>query len=58
MQLRDVAIAATRRSVLPPHYHRLFWTWFAFGFPAFGSVLGDNLADDHAARDQALGGLS
>jgi uncharacterized membrane protein len=25
--------------VLPPAYHRLFWTWFAFGFPAFAAVL-------------------
>jgi uncharacterized membrane protein len=25
---------------LPPAYHRLFWTWFAFGFPAFASVAG------------------
>jgi uncharacterized membrane protein len=21
-------------------YHRLFWWWFAFGFPAFAAVLG------------------
>ena len=25
---------------LPPAYHRLFWAWFAFGFPAFAAVLG------------------
>jgi uncharacterized membrane protein len=25
---------------LPPAYHRLFWTWFALGFPAFAAVLG------------------
>jgi len=25
---------------LPPAYHRLFWMWFAFGFPAFAAVLG------------------
>jgi uncharacterized membrane protein len=24
---------------LPAAYHRLFWFWFAFGFPAFGAVL-------------------
>jgi uncharacterized membrane protein len=24
---------------LPPEYHRLFRTWFAFGFPAFAAVL-------------------
>jgi len=24
---------------LPAAYYRLFWTWFAFGFPAFGAVL-------------------
>jgi uncharacterized membrane protein len=23
---------------LPRLYHRLFWTWFAFGLPAFGAV--------------------
>ena len=41
MRMRDLAIHAERRgSPLPPQYHRLFWTWFAFGFPAFGAVLG------------------
>jgi uncharacterized membrane protein len=29
-----------RGTPLPPRYHRLFWLWFAFGFPAFGAVLG------------------
>jgi uncharacterized membrane protein len=24
---------------LPRRYHRLFWTWFVFGFPAFGAIL-------------------
>jgi uncharacterized membrane protein len=24
----------------PPANHRLFWAWFAFGFPAFAAVLG------------------
>lgn len=26
-------------TVLPPAYHRLFWAWFACGFPAFAAVL-------------------
>jgi len=25
--------------VLPQAYYRLFWIWFAFGWPAFGAVL-------------------
>jgi uncharacterized membrane protein len=41
MRLRDLATAAARDGTeLPALYHRLFWTWFAFGFPAFGAVLG------------------
>jgi uncharacterized membrane protein len=40
MRMRDLAAAAAReRKPLPPHYHRLFRLWFAFGFPAFGAVL-------------------
>lgn len=40
MRMRDLASAAARDGQpLPPRYHRLFWTWFAFGFPAFGAVL-------------------
>jgi uncharacterized membrane protein len=40
MRLRDLAVAAARTgSPLPPAYRRLFWWWFAFGFPAFGAVL-------------------
>ncbi len=40
MRMRDLAqVAATSRGPLPPAYHRLFWTWFAFGFPAFGAVM-------------------
>jgi uncharacterized membrane protein len=40
MRMRDIAIdAAARQQKLPPRYHRLFRTWFAFGFPAFGAVL-------------------
>jgi uncharacterized membrane protein len=40
-KMRDLAIAAVRESApLPGSYHRLFWSWFAFGFPAFAAVLG------------------
>jgi len=40
MRLRDLATAsASSGSALPPTYFRLFWCWFAFGFPAFGAVL-------------------
>ena len=40
MQLRDIsAEAAATGAPLPARYHRLFWTWFAFGFPAFAAVL-------------------
>ena len=40
MRLRDLAAEAARTgSPLPPAYRRLFWWWFAFGFPAFGAVL-------------------
>ena len=40
MRMRDLAIqsAATGAS-LPDAYHKLFWIWFAFGFPAFGAVM-------------------
>ena len=27
-------------TTLPRRYHRLFWTWFAVGFPAVAAVLG------------------
>ena len=41
MRMRDLATAAVRKGEsLPREYHRLFWTWFAFGFPAFAAVLG------------------
>jgi uncharacterized membrane protein len=41
MQMRDLARRAVRDGVpLPRRYHRLFRTWFAFGFPAFAAVLG------------------
>jgi uncharacterized membrane protein len=40
-QMRNLAIAAASAGeVLPPAYHKLFRTWFAFGFPAFAAVLG------------------
>jgi uncharacterized membrane protein len=42
MRMRDLAAAAAAKqgAALPPGYYRLFWTWFAFGFPAFSAVLG------------------
>ncbi|WP_072390815.1 DUF2269 domain-containing protein [Hyphomicrobium sp. CS1GBMeth3] len=41
MRMRDLAIAAADSGTpLPEAYHRLFWLWFAFGFPAFAAVLG------------------
>ncbi|MDB5569098.1 MAG: hypothetical protein JWN93_281 [Hyphomicrobiales bacterium] len=40
MRMRDLAtLAADKGEPLPPAYHRLFWSWFAFGFPAFAAVL-------------------
>ena len=40
MRMRDLAAAAARHGKpLPAGYHRLFWLWFAFGFPAFAAVL-------------------
>lgn len=40
MRMRDLAAhAAATGEPLPPLYHRLFWWWFAFGFPAFGAVV-------------------
>lgn len=40
IQMRDLAIAAAANGTpLPARYHRLFWSWFACGFPAFGAVL-------------------
>ncbi|RXZ64653.1 DUF2269 family protein [Pelagerythrobacter rhizovicinus] len=40
MRMRDLAqAAAARDEPLPPAYHKLFRTWFAFGFPAFAAVL-------------------
>ena len=41
MDMRNLAMAADAVGVAPPQrYHRLFWLWFAFGFPAFTAVLG------------------
>lgn len=41
IQLRDMArVAATRDEPLPERYHRLYRVWFAFGFPAFLSMIG------------------
>jgi uncharacterized membrane protein len=40
MRMRDIASAAVKSgSPLPREYHRLYATWFAFGFPAFLSVV-------------------
>jgi uncharacterized membrane protein len=40
IRMRDLAEAAVRSgTALPDAYRRLFWTWFAFGFPAFAAVL-------------------
>jgi uncharacterized membrane protein len=41
MRMRDLATAALHRGApLPRAYYRYFRIWFAFGFPAFASVLG------------------
>ena len=43
IRMRDLATAAVRSGTpLPRQYHRLFWTWFAGGFPAFAAVLAIN----------------
>lgn len=40
IQMRDLALASAKvGSPLPSRYHKLFSVWFAFGFPAFGSVM-------------------
>jgi uncharacterized membrane protein len=40
MRLRDFAEAAVAAGApLPDAYHRQFWWWFSFGFPAFAAVL-------------------
>jgi uncharacterized membrane protein len=41
IRMRDLAAeAVSNQTALPALYHRLFWIWFAFGFPAFAAVLG------------------
>jgi len=40
VRMRDLARqAASAGHDLPAAYHRLFWRWFAFGFPGFGAVM-------------------
>jgi uncharacterized membrane protein len=40
MRMRELAGAAVAEgNPLPSAYYRLFWWWFAFGFPAFAAVL-------------------
>lgn len=40
MKLAEIANLAVRENTeLPQRYYRIFWLWFAFGFPAFGSIL-------------------
>lgn len=40
MRMRDIAERAEHAcTALPRRYDVLFWTWFIFGFPAFGAIL-------------------
>jgi uncharacterized membrane protein len=40
IRMRDLAAAAEAAGeALPRSYYRMFYTWFGFGFPAFGAVL-------------------
>ncbi len=40
VRMRDLAAAAVSAGEkLPVAYYRLFWLWFVFGFPGFGSVM-------------------
>jgi uncharacterized membrane protein len=40
MRMRNLAVKAVEAGApLPGGYHRLFRTWFAFGFPAFAAVM-------------------
>ncbi|WP_296578535.1 DUF2269 domain-containing protein [Phreatobacter sp.] len=40
MGIRDIAEAAEAAGApLPSRYYWLFWSWFVFGFPAFGAIL-------------------
>jgi uncharacterized membrane protein len=39
-QMRNLAMSAAEAGeLLPARYHRLYRSWFAFGFPAFAAVL-------------------
>lgn len=41
IRMRDLARAARDEGIpLPAQYHKLYRWWFAFGFPAFGAVMG------------------
>ncbi|AVA24899.1 hypothetical protein NXC24_PC00454 (plasmid) [Rhizobium sp. NXC24] len=41
IEMRNIASKAIAAGEpLTRRYHRLFWTWFYFGFPAFAAVLG------------------
>jgi len=41
MEMRRLATIAVKDGTpLPERYHKLFRLWFAFGFPAFGAVMG------------------
>lgn len=37
---RLAEVAASRGEGLPSAYDRLYWTWFALGWPAFAAVIG------------------
>jgi uncharacterized membrane protein len=40
MRMRNLAASSVARGTDLPHaYHRLFWWWFSFGFPAFIAVV-------------------
>lgn len=40
IRMRDLAREAHEAGkALPGVYHRLYWWWFAFGFPAFAAIL-------------------
>ena len=40
IRMRDLAnVSVNEGTALPRAYHRLFWWWFAFGFPAFAAVV-------------------
>jgi uncharacterized membrane protein len=41
MRMKTLAMgAANTDTALPSAYYRIFWWWFAFGFPAFTAVIG------------------